>query len=290
MYTKFIANNHIPTHTCDEILREMPKFKNDLNAMCAEYGYREVVNTIYHAKNNQFACIDWQAIEEYLDEKLWYDLMPEFVVPCAEIDLVELTPEDLVNAAKETVFNSDYHTPKGNVAINMTCTNEHDHAEILRKLGECCTDLEKLSKEYDSFDAYDYIDALFLARKAFPHVDWVHIEELLDKYLWDELISELVIAPAEKALQTRDGVYCFNLGIADEEVVQIRNGFYAHSEDVVVFKEHNAIYAKFYADSENEIDRNIEEACMLILHQYPRLSLAGGAFVEFPDEVETADA
>ena len=287
MYTKFIANNHIPTHTCDEILREMPKFKNDLNAMCKEYGYCEVVNAIYHARNNQFACIDWNEIEDLLDDHLWYDLIPEIVIPYAETDLLEPTFEDLSNAAKETTIDPNYHSPDGNVAIDMSFSKEYDPEEVLREMAKCGADLEKLSEVYDS---EEIVAAIYFARKVFPRVNWVHIAELLDRYLWDKLILDCVIVPAQKALQTRNGVYCFNLGIADEEVVQIRNGFYAHSEDVVVFKEHNAIYAKFYADSENEIDRNIEEACMLILHQYPRLSLAGGAFVEFPDEVETANA
>lgn len=282
MYTKFIADNRIPTHTCDEILREMSKYKNNLTAMCEEYGYCEVVNALYLAEDNLAACIDWDHIDELLDEYLWNELIPEFVVPYAETDLAELTLDELSKAAKEAVHNSPYHSPKGFVAIDMTSSNAHSPEEVLYEMTKCCADLEKLSEVY-SWD--EIIDAIYFARKAFTRVDWEHIEKLLDQYLWDELISEYVIAPAEKTLQTQTGAYCFNLGIADEEVEQIRDGFYTRSEDVEVFEKSGSIYAAFYASSENEIDRMIEDACNLLLYYYPTLNVAGGAFKESPLDV-----
>lgn len=76
--------------------------------------------------------------------------------------------------------------------------------------------------------------------------------------------------------------YCYNLGISSDEVQQIWNDFYAHSENVAVYKANGSIYAEFSAGSEIEVNRCIEEACSIINFYYPKLSLAGASFEEEP--------
>ena len=80
--------------------------------------------------------------------------------------------------------------------------------------------------------------------------------------------------------------YCFNLGMSPEAIQRIRVGFYAHSGDIEVFEKNGSIYATFYACSENEIDRRIEDACYILLFYYPKLNINGASYEENPFENE----
>ena len=79
MFTKVVFDDSVSNSSVEEILREMPKHKDDLNAMCAKYGYHEVVHAIYQAQNNLFKYVDWEYIEELLNDYLWDELIPEYV-------------------------------------------------------------------------------------------------------------------------------------------------------------------------------------------------------------------
>ena len=79
MQTTLTFKTPVAPNTIDEILRVMPRYKDDLNAMCEEYGYHEVVHAIYQAQDNLPKCVDWEYIEELLDEYLWNELIPEHV-------------------------------------------------------------------------------------------------------------------------------------------------------------------------------------------------------------------
>lgn len=74
--------------------------------------------------------------------------------------------------------------------------------------------------------------------------------------------------------------YRFNLGMLPEEVNKISDHFYYDSDTISVYKENGSVYAEFYAATEKEIDRNIEEACYIILDCYPHLDVSGGSFEE----------
>lgn len=74
--------------------------------------------------------------------------------------------------------------------------------------------------------------------------------------------------------------YRYNLGLSSTSVQQIKNDFYAHSENVDVYKTKDSICGEFYAGSEKEIDNCIEEACAIIRYYYPKLSVDGTAFEE----------
>ena len=73
--------------------------------------------------------------------------------------------------------------------------------------------------------------------------------------------------------------YRFNLGMLPEEVNQISDTFCRECDSVHVYKENGSVYAEFLA-TECEIDSNIEEACSIIMHCYPHLSLEGASFEE----------
>jgi len=73
-------------------------------------------------------------------------------------------------------------------------------------------------------------------------------------------------------------VYCFDLGMSSEEVLELANGFSIHTNDMEVYKKNGSVYAEFFAGSEKEIDEKIEEVCGLIAHSYPKLALQGAAF------------
>ena len=197
MITTLNFNTPTTNYSSAEILREMPKYKDDLNALCAEYGHHEVGYVIYQAQSNLFKYVDWNYIEEHLTEYLWNELIPELVVPCAEADLQELTPEELSKAVKEASINSHYHCAKGNVEIDMTHSNAHGPEEVLREMCKYRYALDEMTRTY-SWD--EIIDAIYFVRKVFPHVDWERIEESLDDYLWDELVPEYVIEPVQEAL------------------------------------------------------------------------------------------
>lgn len=77
-----------------------------------------------------------------------------------------------------------------------------------------------------------------------------------------------------------DMLYRFNLGLTNEDAAQIENNFDAHDERVDVYKKNSCVYAEFTASSEKEIDVCIEDACSLILAQYPHLTLEGAGFEE----------
>lgn len=203
MFTKVIFDDSVSNSSVEEILREMPKYKDDLNGMCAEYGYHEVVHAIYQEQDNLFQCVDWARIEELLDDYLWNELIPELVVPYAEADLQELTPGDLSKAVKEATINSCYHCAKGNVEIDMTHSNAHGPEEVLREMCKYHYGLDVMTRTY-SWD--EIVDSIYFVRKVFPHVNWERIEESLDDYLWDELVPEYILEPVQEALSNPEQV------------------------------------------------------------------------------------
>lgn len=203
MFTKVVFDSPVSNSSVEEILRAMPKYKDDLEAMCEEYGYHEVVHAIHQAQDNIFKYVDWVHIEELLNDYLWNELIPELVVLYAEVDLQELTPGDLSKAVKEATINSCYHCAKGNVEIDMTHYNAHGPEEVLREMCKYRYDLDEMTRTY-SWD--EIVDSIYFVRKVFPHVNWERIEELLDDYLWDELIPEYVFAPVQEALSNPEQV------------------------------------------------------------------------------------
>ena len=210
MQTTLTFKTPVAPNTIDEILRAMPRYKDDLNAMCEEYGYHEVVHAIYQAQDNLPKCVDWEYIEELLDEYLWNELIPELVVPCADTDLMELTSSDVAKAVKDASHDSRYHKTKGHVEIDITHSNAHGPEEVLRMMVTHRNSLEAVTRYY-SWD--EIIDAIYFAQKLFPHVDWERIEEMLDNYLWEELVPEHVFAPVQEALSNLEQVLsevCFS--------------------------------------------------------------------------------
>ena len=198
MFTTLYFKTPVAPNTIDEILRVMPRYKDDLNAMCEKYGYPEVVSAIYHAKISLFDCVDWKNIEEWLDDYLWDELVHEHVISCASLDFWRQANKDvIVEAAKEPSFNFRYHEPKGHVKLDMTPSNAHDPEAVLNTLANYCYSLEEATR-YFSWN--EIIDAIYSVRKVFPNVDWERIEELLDEYLWADLIPEHVFAPVQEAL------------------------------------------------------------------------------------------
>ena len=79
MFTKVIFDDSVSNSSVEEILREMPKYKDDLNAMCEKYGYHEVVHAIYHDESGLFKNVDWDYITELLNDYLWYELVPDLI-------------------------------------------------------------------------------------------------------------------------------------------------------------------------------------------------------------------
>ena len=108
-------------------------------------------------------------------------------------------------------------------------------------------------------------------RKPFP-----------DKYFRPRKCAEMEIfmfnVNDSAATVSLDTFYRFNLVLAPEEVVQISDTFYVENEEVTVYKKNGSVYAEFSADFEKNIDRNIDNACQMILHHYPHLNLTGVSF------------
>lgn len=73
-------------------------------------------------------------------------------------------------------------------------------------------------------------------------------------------------------------IYHFDLGMYPEEVAQIADGYHADSEYISVYKHGNSILVDFCADCEKSIDRAFDEACLMILADYPELTCEGAAF------------
>lgn len=79
MFTKVVFDSPVSNSSVEEILRAMPKYKDDLEAMCKKYGYHEVVDAIYHDETGLCANVDWDYIEELLNDYLWNELASELI-------------------------------------------------------------------------------------------------------------------------------------------------------------------------------------------------------------------
>lgn len=151
MFTKVIFDDSVSNSSVEEILREMPKYKDDLNDMCEMHGYHEVVHTIYQSQSNLGTHIDWERIEEILDEYLWEELIPEYVFAPVQEALSNL-PVDAIDSTSETYcFNlgilaeqvqhiaKHFHDCSG--AVEVYRQNEAIYAEFCassEKEIDCC--------------------------------------------------------------------------------------------------------------------------------------------------------